>query len=102
MASFTPRPLYSRDKSPRFPFDRRLGGPQRRSGRKLEKWSVKMWTGFVWLRIGTSDRLLSTGTLGFHEVKVKLPLCFSLTEHHAMKAYWGCGGIASRIIDLRH
>jgi hypothetical protein len=30
--------------------------------------------------------------------KVKLSLC--LTKHHAMKAYWGRGGIASRIIDL--
>jgi hypothetical protein len=23
-----------------------------------------------------------------------------LTEHHAMKAYWGSGGIAPRILDL--
>jgi len=23
------------------------------------------------------------------KVKVKLPPCFLLTEHHAMKAYWG-------------
>jgi hypothetical protein len=26
-----------------------------------------------------------------------LSLCF-LTEHHAMKAYWGSGGIASLIL----
>jgi len=25
---------------------------------------------------------------------------FFLTEHHAMKAYWGCGGTSSRILDL--
>jgi len=31
-------------------------------------------------------------------VKLKLFLCFSLTEHHAMKAYWGSGGIAPRIL----
>jgi hypothetical protein len=30
--SFTPRPLYPRGKSPRYPLDRRLGGPQSRSG----------------------------------------------------------------------
>jgi hypothetical protein len=30
---FTPRPLYSQRKSPRYPLDRRLGGPQSRSGR---------------------------------------------------------------------
>jgi hypothetical protein len=32
VVSFTPRPLYSRGKSPRYPLDRRLGGPQNRSG----------------------------------------------------------------------
>jgi hypothetical protein len=31
------------------------------------------------------------------KVKVKLSLCF-LNEHHAMKAYWGSGGIAPRIL----
>jgi hypothetical protein len=31
-------------------------------------------------------------------VKVKLSLC--LTNHHAMKTYWGSGGIAARILDL--
>jgi hypothetical protein len=34
--SFTPRPLYPRRKSPRYPLDRRLGGPQSRSGRRGE------------------------------------------------------------------
>jgi hypothetical protein len=32
------------------------------------------------------------------EVKVKLFLC--LTKHHAMKTYWGSGGITPRILDL--
>jgi hypothetical protein len=32
----TPRPLYLRGKSPRYPSDRRLGGPQSRSGRRGE------------------------------------------------------------------
>jgi hypothetical protein len=31
--SFTPLSLYSRGKSPRYPLDERLGGPQSRSGR---------------------------------------------------------------------
>jgi hypothetical protein len=30
--------------------------------------------------------------------KVKLSLC--LTKHHAMKTYWGSGGIVLRILDL--
>jgi hypothetical protein len=33
VVSFTPRPLYSQGKSPWYPLDRRLGGPQSRSGR---------------------------------------------------------------------
>jgi hypothetical protein len=33
VVNFTPRPLYPRGKSPRYPMDRRLGGPQSRSGR---------------------------------------------------------------------
>jgi hypothetical protein len=33
VVSFTSRPFYARGRKPRFPSDRRLGGPQRRSGR---------------------------------------------------------------------
>jgi hypothetical protein len=32
--------------------------------------------------------------------KVKLSMCFFLTEHHTLKAYWWSGGIAPRILDL--
>jgi hypothetical protein len=37
VVSFTPRPLYPQGKSPWYPFDRRLGGPQSRSGRGGEE-----------------------------------------------------------------
>jgi hypothetical protein len=33
VVSFTPQPLYPQGKSPWYPLDRRLGGPQSRSGR---------------------------------------------------------------------
>jgi hypothetical protein len=33
MVSFTPLPLYPQKKSPRYPLDRSLGGPQSRFGR---------------------------------------------------------------------
>jgi hypothetical protein len=33
VVSFTPLPLYPRGKSPQYPLDRRLGGPQSQSGR---------------------------------------------------------------------
>jgi hypothetical protein len=37
VVSFTPRSLYSQGESPWYPFDRRLGGPQSRSGRGGEE-----------------------------------------------------------------
>jgi hypothetical protein len=37
VVSFTPQPFYTRGKSPRYPLDRRLGGPQRRSARCAEE-----------------------------------------------------------------
>jgi hypothetical protein len=33
VVNFTPRPLYPQEKNLRYPLDRRLGGPQSRSGR---------------------------------------------------------------------
>jgi hypothetical protein len=43
---FTPRPLYPRGKSPRYPLDRGLGGPQSRSGRseKRKSWPYRTRT----------------------------------------------------------
>jgi hypothetical protein len=37
MVSFTSRPLYPQGKSPRYPLDRRLDGPQNQSGRRGEE-----------------------------------------------------------------
>jgi hypothetical protein len=35
--SFTPQTLYSHEKIPRYPFDKRLDGPQNRSGHRVEE-----------------------------------------------------------------
>jgi hypothetical protein len=37
VVSFSPLPLYPQGKSPRYPLDRKLGGPQSRSGRYGEE-----------------------------------------------------------------
>jgi hypothetical protein len=40
VVSITPRPcFYSRGKDPRYPLDRRLGGPQSRSGLEAQNWN---------------------------------------------------------------
>jgi hypothetical protein len=36
----------------------------------------------------------------FCKVKVKVKVSLCLIKHHAMKMYWGSGGIALRIPDL--
>jgi hypothetical protein len=41
-----------------------------------------------------------TVLLGIIKVNVKVKLSLCLTKHHAMKTYWGSGGIAPRILDL--
>jgi len=41
VVSFTPRPLYHQRNSPCYPLDRRLGGPQSRSGRGGEDSKTK-------------------------------------------------------------
>jgi hypothetical protein len=43
--------------------------------------------------------ILTSIKIGKVKEKANLSLCSFLTEHHAMKAYWG-GGIAPRILDL--
>jgi hypothetical protein len=40
------------------------------------------------------------GIIEMSKVKVKVKLSLCLTKHHSMKAYWGSGGIAPRILDL--
>jgi hypothetical protein len=45
----------------RKPEGKRSLGRPRLSGRIILRWMVVVWTGLIWLRIGTSGRSLSTG-----------------------------------------
>jgi hypothetical protein len=45
-------------------------------------------------------QLLYVNRLAQYKVKVKIKLSLYSTKHHAMKTYWGSGGIAPRILDL--
>jgi hypothetical protein len=49
VVSFTTRPLYAKGKSPRYPLDRRLGGPQSLSGRggKVHNYKVRIHSIFT-------------------------------------------------------
>jgi len=44
--SFTPRPIYTQKKNPRYPLDRRLGGPKSRSGHGVEEKNSEPPPGF--------------------------------------------------------
>jgi hypothetical protein len=48
----------------------------------------------------SSSRFWKVGSMIIIKLKVKLSLSFALTEQHTMKAYWGSGSIAPRILDL--
>jgi hypothetical protein len=87
--SFTPRPLYPQGKSSWYPLDRRLGGPQSRSGRGEEL--------HIHLLSGLEPPIIHPA-----RKKVKVKLSLYLTKHHAMKAYWRSGGISVRIFLPRH
>jgi hypothetical protein len=55
--------------------------------------SLAEWQNYIQLRITTHL---------YVNIRLRLssPCAFFLTEHHAMKVYWGSGGIAQRILDL--
>jgi hypothetical protein len=65
VVSFTPRPFYPQGKSPWYPLDRRLGGPQSRFGRGVHK---QEWKGCF-----TSVYVLSKSVLVYH-ISIDVPL----------------------------
>jgi hypothetical protein len=108
VVSFAPRPLYPQGKSPWYPLDRRLSGPQSRSGRcGLEKNSQPRRESNPRTPIVQpvaqryTDRAItaSYGHEDEHKKGKAVPVRF-LTEHNAMKSYWGRGYTAPRILDL--
>jgi hypothetical protein len=72
---FTPRPLYRQEKSPMYPLDRRLGGPQRRSGRGGEEKKSQPLPGFEPLIIQPLAQRCITelSLLGDTEVNHEMP-----------------------------
>jgi hypothetical protein len=87
MVSSTLRPLYHR-KNPQYPLVEAGWDPE------------PAWTRWRREKFPAPCRELNPDhpahSLGI--IKVKLFLC--LTKHHAMKTYWGSGGIVPRILDL--
>jgi hypothetical protein len=69
-------------------------------------WTVRFFISNMFLKfvlgsiINAGKRFLKLlkvrNSKGKGRVKLKLSLC--LAKHHAMKAYWGSGGIAPRIL----
>jgi hypothetical protein len=76
--SFTPRSFYIQGYSPGYSLDRRLGGPQSRSGHGVKVKNSQLPPG-IELR---SSRMY----VRYGKGKV-VPVL--LTEYHSMKEYWG-------------
>jgi hypothetical protein len=83
--SFTNLPLYLQEKSPWYALDRRLGGPQSRSGHGGEVKNSQPLPGIEPPIIQPVAQRYTTEVSRLVKVKVKLSLC--LTKHHAMKTY---------------
>jgi hypothetical protein len=103
-----PRRFTSQGKSPQYPLDRRLGGPQSRSGRSgEEKNSQPRWESkprnpiFQPVVSAIPTELSQLLDLGWAEKLLlalwKVKLSLFLTKHHAMKTYWGSESIVPRI-----
>jgi hypothetical protein len=106
--TFTPRPLYSQGKSPWYPFNRRLGGPQSWSGRHGE---VKIlaptgtrtpapWSSSYPCSHNSNNNSLFIYMLNSTAkgciIMIKLPLC-SIKSHTMSQGSWD---IASCILNL--
>jgi hypothetical protein len=123
VVSFTPNPFYSQEKSPRYPLDRRLGGPQSRSGRRGEEkildhtrtrtptprlsspWPVAIPTTlslrtFIYAceKKGSEIASIQTPARSIPQTTVQLLTIIKesvcLIKNHAVRAYWGREGIA--------
>jgi hypothetical protein len=66
VVSFTPRPLYPQGKSPWYPLDRRLRGPQSRSGRGGEEKNFQSPPGIEPYNLDRPDRSPALYRLSYH------------------------------------
>jgi hypothetical protein len=90
-------------KSRRYPLGRRLGGPHSQSGGGGEVINSQPLPGFKPPIIQpVAQRYTIDIQPGTLKGKGKVVPVLFLTEHHAMKAYWGSGGIAPLILWPRH
>jgi hypothetical protein len=62
--------------------------------RLVEVGTKQVFSEMIWTRIKYILQMLHCT---YYKGKGKVPALF-LTEHHAMKAYWGSGGIAPPIL----
>jgi hypothetical protein len=113
VVSFTSQPAYPREISPRYPLDRRLGGPQNWSGRHEEKNSAPTGTRnsdpSAILPVASRDTDCGRPTINMSQLDQKLtktpclitdfmlplgdivhPCCIRHTLHSLWSAFFGC------------
>jgi hypothetical protein len=91
VVGFTPLPLYHQGKSPWHPLDRRLGGPQSRSGRGGEEKNSQPLPGFEPPVIQPVPRSYTTEIaqllIGQYDIKM---LKLSLQQDSDILPFWNC------------
>jgi hypothetical protein len=85
VVSFTPGPLYPQRKSPGYPLDRRLGGPQSDSGRGGEEENFQPLPGLE----------PPTQPMGLHLTHVN-PGCFQRWRYDGLRKWHHCNNIITR------
>jgi hypothetical protein len=88
-----------RGKNPRYPFHRKLGGPQRRFERGGREKKFQSLPGIEPSSPSPKpSRYTDSVYRGSNHTRLGQNCPCALTERHAMKAYWESGGIAPRIL----
>jgi hypothetical protein len=63
---------------------------------------IQFWDIYIHLKFILSECVLLASFVPviIDVIKVKVKLSLYLAKHHAIKTYWGSGGIVPRILDL--
>jgi hypothetical protein len=90
VVSFTPRPLYPHGKSPWYPLDRRLGGPQNQSRRGFEEKNSQIMLGLEAPIIQPRSPVIYHWAISNNVPELRLHPHALLLADHTCNVQWWC------------